>query len=195
MSQEAATETQLSMWLTNISHFFHLPNPRIFTLFIISSTATFSLGIAMMVQWLLHGQYHQGFHWMVYTASAITSLPVLIWIMFLLFAICSSPHTSPLSNLSKSHQTQTHHQHTDTEAAAAATTQDDPAMVQPEILNDHSSGFTECKSLTPVSQPRNSKHDNNNNNKQALKRTQSLPLFHVPTQHYCNFKRSRSLKQ
>ncbi|XWS55010.1 hypothetical protein CRYUN_Cryun10bG0138100 [Craigia yunnanensis] len=188
MRQEVARQTKRSMWLTNISHFFHLPNSRIFTLFIISSTATFSFGIAMIVQWVLYGQYHPGFHWMVYSASAITSLPILIWIIFILFAICF--HTSPSSNLPKSHQTQT--QQTDTEAAATA--QDNLATVQTEILNDHSSGLTEeqpvCKSLIPVSQPRNSIDDNN----QALKRTLSLPLFHVPTD-YSNFKRSMSLKQ
>ncbi|XWS40120.1 hypothetical protein CRYUN_Cryun18bG0112700 [Craigia yunnanensis] len=156
-----------------------------------------SIPLDLKNYWARHGtnryitinQYHPGFHWIVYSASAITSLPILIWIIFLLFAICF--HTSPSSNLPKSHQTQTH-QLTDTEAAAAA--QDELAMVQTEILNNHPSGLTEeqpvCKILIPVSQPRNSIEDN----KQALKRTLSLPLFHVPTD-YSNFKRSMSLKQ
>ncbi|XP_022763140.1 uncharacterized protein LOC111308804 [Durio zibethinus] len=185
MIQEAGPHTQRSTWITNINHFFHLPNRKIYTLFIISSTATFSLGIAMIVQWVLYGQYHlEGFHWMVYSASAITSLPILIWIIFLLFAIRF--HASPSSNLPKPQA----HQQTDTEAAAA---QDDLAMVQTEILNDHPSGLNEeqpaCESLIPVSQP-----GDNIDNKQALKRTLSLPLSHVPAD-YSNFKRSTSLKQ
>lgn len=184
MSQEAA-----KIW-----QFFRLPNPRILTLFIISSTTSFSLGIAMIVQWVLHGQYHQGFHWMIYSASAITSLPILIWIIFMLFAICSQ--TSPLSsnnkNLSKSQQTLTRdqQQYTDTEAAAATTTttQDEgPAKVQTEVQT------AVRKSPMPFSQPTKRTDDN----KQALKRTMSLPFFHVHTEYYVgsNLRRSRSLKQ
>ena len=89
------------------------------------------------------------------------------------------------SNLPKPQQLQTHQQ-TDTEAAAPAH-QDELATMQTEILNNHPSGLTEeqpdvCKSLIPVSQPRNSIDD-----KQALKQTLSLPLSQVPIDYTNEF--------
>ncbi|XWS62707.1 hypothetical protein CRYUN_Cryun06bG0034200 [Craigia yunnanensis] len=138
MSQETAPQYQTMDVVNQYEPILHLPNPRIFTIFIISSTVTFSLGIAMIVNWVLYGQCHPGFYWMVYGASAITSLPILICIIFLLFAIRF--HASS-SNLPKPQQLQTHQQ-TDMEVAAPAH-QGELAMMQTEILNDHPSGLTE----------------------------------------------------
>ncbi|XP_010531489.1 PREDICTED: uncharacterized protein LOC104807777 [Tarenaya hassleriana] len=69
-------------WVAVARAFFDLPNPEIFKMFLISSLATFSSGIALAVEWTLHGQHHPGFRWIVYYASSLISLPILIWFGF-----------------------------------------------------------------------------------------------------------------
>ncbi|XP_021659560.2 uncharacterized protein LOC110649338 [Hevea brasiliensis] len=78
MKSKAPTETKLSLWATNVSSFFNLPNPRILTLFIISNIATFSLGTALLVQWILHGQYHPEYDWIVYYAPLMMAFVVFV---------------------------------------------------------------------------------------------------------------------
>ncbi|XP_059649990.1 uncharacterized protein LOC132295715 [Cornus florida] len=69
------------LWVSNLVVFFRLPNPRIFQLFIISSTATLSLGIAMVVEWVYHGRHRPGYHWILYYAPSMLALLVLVWIV------------------------------------------------------------------------------------------------------------------
>ncbi|XP_038692395.1 uncharacterized protein LOC119990514 [Tripterygium wilfordii] len=87
MKQEAIHEVKLPLWVEHINAFFHLPNPRIFTLFTISSTVTFSLGLAMIVELVLHGEHHQGYGWIAYYAPLTITLPVSMWIICIISAL------------------------------------------------------------------------------------------------------------
>lgn len=89
--------------LPTIRDFLKLPNPRIFALFVTSSTATFSLGVAMAVYWGLYGRRHPGFYWLVYYAPVLITLPVLICVIFLVIAafLHSLPPLSDPSSESK----------------------------------------------------------------------------------------------
>lgn len=95
MIQEATTDVQHKskplLWLSNFKILIiNLPNPSISKLFIVSSAATFSLDILMIIEWILHARYHSGFRWIIYYASLIIALSVLTWFTCLIFAVILS---------------------------------------------------------------------------------------------------------
>ncbi|KAI6668985.1 hypothetical protein NL676_003870 [Syzygium grande] len=67
--------------------FLAVPNPRVVHLLLVSSAATFSLGIAMTVEWSLHAKRQPGYEWLVYLAALVVALPILAWTVLILSAI------------------------------------------------------------------------------------------------------------
>ncbi|CAH8369253.1 unnamed protein product [Eruca vesicaria subsp. sativa] len=65
-------------WLKRSRAFFDVPNPKIFTIFLISSFATFTSGVAFVFEWIFHGKNHTGFQWIIYYGLALIFLPILI---------------------------------------------------------------------------------------------------------------------
>lgn len=95
--------------LSNINAFFRISNPKIFHLFIISSTATFLLGTAMIIEWFYHGQHHPGYRWIVYFAPSIVVFPIIMLIVCLVSAQIlvkkgEDKHSSPVVDRSNSGQ-------------------------------------------------------------------------------------------
>ncbi|GAV73311.1 hypothetical protein CFOL_v3_16797 [Cephalotus follicularis] len=181
-----------SLWISNIKAFFKLPNQNIVTIFVISSTATFSLGIAMIIEWGLYGQNHPGYHWIIYYASSIILLPVLVWILCVLSAIFfynggQNLHTLPSSASSESKNSQ-RELSVDQEAEVEEVTlpERDQAMedhqvaiVHVETVCNHLSGLTKehaCTSLIPTAPERY-----NVDYKSTMKRLFSWPLTHNST--------------
>ncbi|KAL3717783.1 hypothetical protein ACJRO7_003001 [Eucalyptus globulus] len=82
-----------------IKAFFAIPNPRVVRLLVISSAATFSLGIAMMVEWSLHAKHHHGYEWLVYFAALVVALPILAWTVLILSAAFLCGGASSLERL------------------------------------------------------------------------------------------------
>lgn len=48
----------------------------------------------MIVEWILHGRYHRGFRWIIYYASSVIALSVIIWTACLISAIRYSKKSS-----------------------------------------------------------------------------------------------------
>ncbi|KAF7127842.1 hypothetical protein RHSIM_Rhsim11G0184400 [Rhododendron simsii] len=86
MGEEAPPPRIITSCLSNINAFFRVSNPKIFHLFIISGTATFLLGTAMIIEWFHHGQHHPGYRWMVYFAPSIIVFPIIMLIICLVSA-------------------------------------------------------------------------------------------------------------
>ncbi|KAH7833852.1 hypothetical protein Vadar_010441 [Vaccinium darrowii] len=86
MDEPPPPKTAFCRWISNVNAFFHVPNPQIFHLFIISSTATFSLGTAMIIEWFYHGQHHPGYRWIVYLGPSIVVFPIVMLIICLVSA-------------------------------------------------------------------------------------------------------------
>ncbi|KAF8406523.1 hypothetical protein HHK36_008611 [Tetracentron sinense] len=97
-TKETAAKTTLSLWVAKMDAFFDIPNPRIYRLLIISSTTTFFLGLAMIIEWLAHGRHHPGYGWMVYYAPAMMALPVLVSLsLFFAIFFCDKAQIQHLS--------------------------------------------------------------------------------------------------
>ncbi|KAL0653643.1 hypothetical protein Bca4012_096334 [Brassica carinata] len=98
--QEKGTEKQVETaemgWLAKTRSFLEIPNPAIVKVSVISSSATFTSGIAFAFEWLFHGRSHIGFGWIIYYALFLISLPLLLLIgLRILMAIsCSSRGSS-----------------------------------------------------------------------------------------------------
>ncbi|KAF7112677.1 hypothetical protein RHSIM_RhsimUnG0205400 [Rhododendron simsii] len=107
-------KTLLRLWISNVNEaYFHIPNPKILQLFIISSTATFSLGAAMIVEWFYHGQHHPSYRWIVYYAPSVVIFPIIMLIICLVSAQVfvkkghEDKHGSPIVNQSEQSSSQT----------------------------------------------------------------------------------------
>lgn len=97
-------ETQLQppamRWLATTRAFLEIPNPAILKVFVISSFATLTSGIALAIEWMVHGRSHNGFGWIIYYALFLICLPLLIWIgLRILMAIsCSSRSSNQIAD-------------------------------------------------------------------------------------------------
>ncbi|CAN6900571.1 unnamed protein product [Brassica oleracea var. botrytis] len=82
--QEKGTEKQVETaemgWLAKTRSVLEIPNPVIVKVLVISSSATFTSGIALAFEWLFHGRSHIGFGWIIYYALFLISLPLLLLI-------------------------------------------------------------------------------------------------------------------
>ncbi|KAJ0076827.1 hypothetical protein Patl1_36571 [Pistacia atlantica] len=174
MNIETAPQIKPPLCITKISTFFHLPNPRIFLLFIISSTVTFTLGIAMILEWYIYSRHHPGYQLIVYYAPCVISLPILLFIMCVIHAILLSNkgrqnlHIEPPLKQSEIEETG--------QVENVEALQNQLALVPIEPFNDQPSGSgmdSKHTSLALVAQPSNVV-----DNKSALKKTYSLPLVH-----------------
>lgn len=97
--QEKGTEKQVETvemgLLAKTRAFLEIPNPAIVNLLVISSSATFTSGVALAFEWLFHGRSHTGFGWIIYYALFLISLPLLLLIgLRILMAISCSSHGS-----------------------------------------------------------------------------------------------------
>lgn len=189
MTQEEA-QTKPTWWVSNIKSFFHLPNPRILTLFIIGSTATTLLGIAMIVEWVLHGQYHPGYFWILYYAPSLIALPILVWIICIIFAIFytndQSLHTLPISDLSK--------KQSQTEVLEQVQALQDQQAEEENGIDDYDQSQTSCLIKKPLSLQSTSRARNDIDHKLALKRTNSVQSYHTHTD-YRDIRRTFSFQQ
>lgn len=183
--------------------FFDLPNPRIFTLFMISSTATFCLGIALILEWGLYSQYHPGYHWIVYYAPCLISLPILIWMFCILFATFvvnkdRSLRIVPSFDPSISTQPQSqgmHHQQSQIK---------EDRLVEEKCQLEQVGASTNRLALVPVQPVHDlpsvsikveaAKAKNGTDDKSTLKRTFSLSLVGNKSFDHDNIKRTMSLR-
>ncbi|KAG2259339.1 hypothetical protein Bca4012_009721 [Brassica carinata] len=98
--EEKAAVTQVETpemgCLAETRAFLEIPNPAIVRVLVIGSSATFTSGIALAVEWLFHGRSHTGFGWIIYYALFLICLPLLLLIgLRILMAIsCSSRGSS-----------------------------------------------------------------------------------------------------
>ncbi|KFK32907.1 hypothetical protein AALP_AA6G304400 [Arabis alpina] len=92
---ETQSQQQEMRWFTTMIAFLDIPNPAIFKVFVISCLATFALGFALAIEWLVHGRSHTGFEWIIYYALFLVCLPLLIWFGLHIFMVIScSSHSS-----------------------------------------------------------------------------------------------------
>ena len=78
MNQETAQNPQ-PFWFSQTKALFFPPNPKIFGVFVSSSLATFILGTAMFIEWILYSRFQEGFHWIIYYASFLIAFPLIVW--------------------------------------------------------------------------------------------------------------------
>ncbi|KAF8118360.1 hypothetical protein N665_0005s0126 [Sinapis alba] len=95
-TEKKQVETPEMGLLAKTRAFLEIPNPAILKVLVISSSATFTSGIALAFEWLLHGRSHIGFGWIIYYALFLISLPLLILICLriLMAMSCSSRGSS-----------------------------------------------------------------------------------------------------
>ncbi|CAH8356954.1 unnamed protein product [Eruca vesicaria subsp. sativa] len=97
--QERAAVTQVETaemgCVAKTRAFLEIPNPAIVKVLAISSSATFTSGIALAFEWLFHGRSHTtGFGWIIYYALFLIFLPLLILIGLRILMAISCPSQS-----------------------------------------------------------------------------------------------------
>lgn len=90
-SQQQRSEMR---WLAAARAFLQIPNPAIVKIFVLSSFTTFTLGFALVLEWICHGKSHIGFGWIIYYALFLMFLPILILIGLRIFMATSSSRRS-----------------------------------------------------------------------------------------------------
>ncbi|KAA8536036.1 hypothetical protein F0562_028514 [Nyssa sinensis] len=165
--------------VSKIIAFFHLPNPQIFQLFIISSTATFSLGIALIIEWVYHGRHHPGYHWIIYYAPSMIALAVLAWIICLISAAFLDQkdqvhHLLPIIDQQQNQQLQDEIM----QLEVAQALHDEKAVVQLQPVHGTCDLTNEpagagLRSTVPTSEV---KDDDDDDDESTLKRSFSLPM-------------------
>ncbi|KAL7237484.1 hypothetical protein ACSBR2_003726 [Camellia fascicularis] len=193
--QPTIAQTPLPLGVSNVIAFFHLPNPKIFQLFLISSVATFSLGTAMIIEWFYHGQHHPGYHWIIYFAPSMVVFPLLMFIICLISANLfrtkdqaklTLPVVIDRSESSQSSTQQTLHREIrdrEVQVEPVEALIDEEAMVQVEAVCDHTSD------LINVDQARTG-----NGGDLTLRRSLSLSFSRAFPENCSNLKRSSSIR-